>query len=173
MRLAELAETSFTYSAVGATRWRATPAGFHPAAHRAHLGTGRDTFERARDALMHWRMHAAAGVSTEATGPVAPGVDSLGRLGVGRFCIRVPCRVVWVVDEPDRVGFGYGTLPGHPASGEESFLVVLDGDEVVLTVRAFSRAAQWYARLGGPLTWAMQRVFQRRYARVLRQLSTG
>ena len=28
--------------------------------------------------------------------------------------VRAPCRVVYVVDEPDRRGFAYGTLPGHP-----------------------------------------------------------
>ena len=35
----------------------------------------------------------------------------------------VPCRIVWVVDEPDAFGFGYGTLRGHPDEGEESFVV--------------------------------------------------
>jgi uncharacterized protein (UPF0548 family) len=31
----------------------------------------------------------------------------------------VPCRVVYVVDEPRRAGFAYGTLPGHPEIGGE------------------------------------------------------
>ncbi|SIP67631.1 hypothetical protein BN9982_740001 [Mycobacterium tuberculosis] len=38
---------------------------------------------------------------------------------VGIAFLRAPCRVVYVIDEPDVRGFGYGTLPGHPVSGEE------------------------------------------------------
>ena len=30
--------------------------------------------------------------------------------------LRAPCRVVYVIDEPDVRGFAYGTLPGHPES---------------------------------------------------------
>jgi uncharacterized protein (UPF0548 family) len=172
MRLEELTDRSLTYDAVGATRRRATPAGFHPAEHRARLGRGPTVFRRASEALMTWRMHDAAGVRTEATGRAAPGVDSLGRLGVGRISISIPCRVVWTVEEPDRTGFGYGTLPGHPEVGEEAFLLERVGDDVVLTVRAFSRPAAWYARLGAPLTRAAQRLFMRRYARALRRLAT-
>ena len=55
--------------------------------------------------------------------------------------VRAPCRVVYVVDEPDRRGFAYGTLPGHAESGEELFLVRYDPatDEVYAEVTAFSR----------------------------------
>ena len=34
-----------------------------------------------------------------------------------------PVRVVYVIDEPNRKGFAYGTLDGHPESGEESWIV--------------------------------------------------
>jgi uncharacterized protein (UPF0548 family) len=37
--------------------------------------------------------------------------------------------VVWTVDEPNRIGFGYGTLQGHPESGEESFVVSREDDD--------------------------------------------
>lgn len=173
MRLEELAGWDLTYDAVGSSRWRATPAGFRPAEHRARLGSGRETFDRACAALVHWRMHDAAGVRTRATGPAAVGVDSLGWLGVGRIGVPIPCRVVWVVEEADRVGFGYGTLPGHPEAGEEAFLVERTGDDVFFTVRAFSRPARWYARLGAPATRAAQWLFMRRYAHALRRLSAG
>ena len=50
--------------------------------------------------------------------------------------VRAPCRVVYVVDEPDRRGFAYGTLPGHAESGEERFVVRYDPatDEVCAEV---------------------------------------
>ncbi|HET7326173.1 MAG TPA: DUF1990 domain-containing protein [Nocardioidaceae bacterium] len=171
MRLDELSVLELTYGGVGGTRWRATPAGFHAAEHRSVLGSDHGRFDRAVDALLHWRMHDAAGLRMQATGPVAVGVDSLGRLGVGRFAVPVPCRVVWVVREPDRVGFGYGSLPGHPASGEESFVLERVAGEVVFTVRAFSRGAQWYTRCGAPLARSAQRAYLRRYAGALRRLS--
>ena len=101
MGLEELAGRPLTYDAVGATRRRATPAGFRPAEHRAHLGSGAATFERASDALLSWRMHDAAGIPTQATGRAATGVDSLGHLGFGRLMIPIPCRVVWATETSD------------------------------------------------------------------------
>jgi len=78
------------------------------------------------------------------------------------------CRVVWVVDEADRAGFAYGTVRGHPESGEEAFVVERDaGGEVWLSVRAFSRAATRYARAGGPVTWLVRRWITERYLRAV------
>jgi uncharacterized protein (UPF0548 family) len=44
-------------------------------------------------------------------------------LGVAAIRLRAPCRIVYVIDEPDRRGFAYGTLPGHPERGEEAFII--------------------------------------------------
>lgn len=60
----------------------------------------------------------------------------------------IPARVVWVVDERNRRGFAYGTLPGHPECGEEAFIVERRADDSVwLTIRSFSRPANrwWWA----------------------------
>ena len=47
------------------------------------------------------------------------------------------CRVASVVDEPNRFGFAYGTLPIHPEQGEQSFIVERDeGGKVTFTLRA-------------------------------------
>lgn len=56
--------------------------------------------------------------------------------------IREPVEVVSVVEESDRVGFAYRTMPGHPVSGEEAFIVHRDGGEVRLTVRSLTRPAR-------------------------------
>lgn len=69
---------------------------------------------------------------------------------------------------PDRAGFAYGTLPGHPESGEEAFVVSRAPDGVRFTITAFSRPATWLARLGGPVTLLGQEYFTRRYLRALR-----
>lgn len=87
---------------------------------------------------------------------------------VGLWPWDVPCRVVYVVDEPTRKGFAYGTLPGHPERGEEAFLVEYrDDDSVWLVIRAFSRPASWIFRAGYPLVRLMQAIYTGRYERAL------
>ncbi|HEU4948091.1 MAG TPA: DUF1990 domain-containing protein [Kribbella sp.] len=172
MKLADLADRRFNYDVVGSSRFDRTPEGYHRLEHRIQIGTGDAVFHRAADDLMSWRMHNAAGLRIEATDtPPVIGTNSLGRVGIGPAALVVICRVVWIVREPDRVGFGYGTLQGHPESGEESFLVTRDGDDVWFTVRAYSRPAVWYTRLGGPLGRLGQTFFARRYAAALKRLA--
>ena len=74
------------------------------------------------------------------------------------------CRIVEVIDEPDRFGFSYGTLPHHPEEGEEMFAVRDNGDgSVTYRVAAFSRPAGIVTRLIGPLGRIIQRFMTRRY----------
>ncbi|MGN6502732.1 MAG: DUF1990 family protein [Pseudolysinimonas sp.] len=81
---------------------------------------------------------------------------------------RIPARVVYVIDEPLRKGFAYGTLPGHPERGEEAFVVEYrDDDSVWLTIRAFSRPANALFWLGYPVLRLLQEFFTRRYERAL------
>ena len=78
----------------------------------------------------------------------------------------MPVRVVRVVDEPGRRGFAYGTLPGHPERGEESFVVQLaDDGTVFFHLRAFSRPARWFTRLGDPVSRRAQTMIAERYLR--------
>jgi uncharacterized protein (UPF0548 family) len=79
--------------------------------------------------------------------------------------------VITTVDEERRRGWSYGTLRGHPACGEEAFVVSLEeAGEVWLTVLAFSRPAVWWMRLAGPLVPVLQRAYARRCGAVLRRL---
>ncbi|MEP6842831.1 MAG: DUF1990 domain-containing protein [Pseudolysinimonas sp.] len=81
---------------------------------------------------------------------------------------RIPARVVYVIDEPNRKGFAYGTLPGHPERGEESFFVERRPDESVwLIIRAFSRPASAIVWAGYPLVRLLQAIFTERYRRAL------
>jgi uncharacterized protein (UPF0548 family) len=76
---------------------------------------------------------------------------------------------VYVVDEPHVRGFAYGTLPGHPESGEERFVVRHDPATaaVYAEVCAFSRPATWWSKVGGPITSLAQRVMNKRYVRAV------
>jgi uncharacterized protein (UPF0548 family) len=84
------------------------------------------------------------------------------------FTVKAPVRVVYVIDEPTRVGFAYGTMPGHPASGEESFIVdKREDDSVWLTIRAFSRPSTFRFRLVWPIMRLQQNRFTQRYLKAL------
>jgi uncharacterized protein (UPF0548 family) len=96
---------------------------------------------------------------------LAPGDTALLRLGIG---ISFPVRVIYVVDEPRRRGFAYGTLPGHPEDGEESWIVEhRDDDSVWITIRAFSRPANRWWWLVNPVLRVVQEYYTRRYLRAL------
>jgi uncharacterized protein (UPF0548 family) len=72
-----------------------------------------------------------------------------------------------VVDDRDRFGFGYGTLPGHPECGEESFVVERNSDATVFRITAFSRPADIVARVGAPVARRLQVRFTGRYLQAL------
>jgi len=88
-------------------------------------------------------------------------------LGVG-VKLLLPCRVVYVVNEPNRRGFAYGTLPDHPEQGEEAFVVTQDGDgSVWFEVTAFSRPGASLVRWAGPIGRAIQSLATTRYERAV------
>lgn len=160
-----------TYAEVGAScAGERLPAGYRHLRLRTDLG--RCSLETAGEAILTWRMHRAAGVRIEASAPrAAVGVAVTSGLGIGPVRLSAPCRVVAVIDESDRIGFAYGSLPGHPASGEESFVAERAGDgRVWFTVTSFSRPARWHMRAAGPLAPVMQRAYAWWCGRTLRRL---
>jgi uncharacterized protein (UPF0548 family) len=166
-------DAPFSYPEVGATRSGTVPPGYRRLHRGIVLGRGGARFEEAAGALLGWRMHLAAGLTVRADRATAePGTAVLLGVGVGRLRITAPCRVVYVVDEPRRRGFAYGTLGGHPERGEELFLVdLLPDDTVRLTVTAFSRPATWWARAAPLPARLAQHVIVGRYLRSLRRVS--
>ncbi|SEF15223.1 DUF1990 family protein [Jiangella alba] len=164
---------SFTYPEVGATRdGGPLPSGYHHARVRERVGHGRAAFTAVVEGVLTFGLHRGSGLRVESSEPrAAQGVRVTSTMA---GLLRIPCEVVWVLDENRRGGFGYGTLPGHPARGEESFVAELDDhDDVWFTVTAFSRPGAWYARLGGPLTRAAQAVATRRYVTSARRLAAS
>ncbi len=170
-RRRELEAAPFTYDEVGATSG-VLPKGYDHLRRAAVVGHGRADLDRAGEAVLRWQVQARAGLRVLASNPVvAPGVVVELRVGPGPVALRIPCRVVHVVDERDRRGFAYGTLPGHPETGEEAFTVSLRPDgSVVLEVTAFSRPA-WRAAKLAPLAAKLAQVATvTAYLRSLRRL---
>ncbi len=161
MKLADLAGLPLTYPDVGATA-ATMPAGYTHVRMTRRIGTGRPRFEEAAEKVMRYGMLRGAGLRVSASTEVAQvGSDVLGRLGP----FAAPCRVIYVIDEPDRRGFAYGSLPGHAVVGEEMFGVRYDPADggVYSEVAAFSRPATWWSRLGAPALQVAQRLVSRRY----------
>ena len=160
-----------TYPEVGATRDGPLPGGYRHLRHSTRLG--RVDLAAAGEAVVTFRMHRATGVGIDASAPrAAPGVEVTTRLGLGPLSLPAPCRVVWTVSDVDEIGFGYGTLPGHPARGEESFVVHRDAaGEVWFTVTSFSRPARWFMAALGPVAPGLQGTYARLLGRTLRRLT--
>jgi uncharacterized protein (UPF0548 family) len=170
MRLSDLAGKRLTYEPRGRTLGGPLPPGYRHLQVQRRLGAGDAAYRRASDALMTFAPQRGLGLRPRASAPrAAEGVEILSRLVI----MPIPCRVVWAVEGADRTGFGYGTLEGHMASGEEGFLIERRGDEVYAVIRSYSRSATLLARLGGPLTWQGQRVTALGYLRVLRLATRG
>ncbi len=154
----ELAGVPFTYPEVGATRLARLPAGYAHTERRAIVGSGQQAWARAVAGLFSWRAQRGAGLRVCASGPAdAAGTVVVLTAGLAWLGYDIPCRVVWVCTSGPAQGFAYGTLPGHPVSGEESFVVGMTSDgDVEFRLRAFSRPATALARLGGPASRAVQ-----------------
>ncbi|TFV89997.1 DUF1990 domain-containing protein [Blastococcus sp. CT_GayMR16] len=164
-----------TYEAVGAARTGQVPDGYRRADRSAVVGHGREDFERAAAAVFDWGAQRGAGLRVRATGPATePGTVVVLTAGLRRLGYDIPCRVVEAQTEGDERGFAYGTLPGHPESGEECFLVRLlpDGD-VVYEIRVSFRLASRLARLAGPLSLLLQRAATDLYVEAIWRAARG
>jgi uncharacterized protein (UPF0548 family) len=169
--LAELAARQsghdLSYGPVGVTlRSIDPPPGFDKLQVQRQIGTGTAVFERARSAIAGWAGHRKAGATLHPDRPeLAVGNDVALALRVWPLWVTATCRIIEVIDEPDRFGFAYGTLPHHPEAGEESFLVIREPstDRVRLEITAFSRPASRLTKLGRPIGRAFQRFMAARY----------
>ncbi|SFP83418.1 Uncharacterized protein, UPF0548 family [Geodermatophilus dictyosporus] len=172
---ADLRDTPLTYAEVGATGDAELPAGYLHGEWTEVVGSGRETLERVAAAVFDWTPQRSVGLRVRATGsPREVGTVVVLTAGLPRLGYDIPCRVVWAQPTGDERGFAYGTLPGHPESGEERFTVRLTGDgDVVATIRVFSRLATPVARAVPPVARLVQGLATRRYLSSLRRAATA
>jgi uncharacterized protein (UPF0548 family) len=174
-----LVDGTLNYPGVGSTEYGGAPEGFVRVLEEVRLGSGLEVYRRVAHGILGWELQRRAGLRVRADSPVVvPGARVVSGFGVGPFRLPAPCEVVWVREPapagvPQSAGFGYGTLPGHPARGEESFEAVIDEHgEVFLRIRAFSKPANWFYATGGVVTRAAQRYVTSRYIEGARQLAS-
>jgi len=168
--IAKAAAAGFSYSEVGAT------AGEFPARYRhdrwsTDLGEDApDRLDHAATELLNWRPQRGADMTLHPDEPVSDGFTFALTLQLpgGGYAVA-PGRVVYVIDEPHRRGFAYGTLVGHPEQGEESFIVKRADGRLVFEITAFSKPSHPLARIGGPLTRRFQLLATKRYLAAMRE----
>jgi uncharacterized protein (UPF0548 family) len=167
IELTDLQSRPLTYAEVGATATSMPSDGYHRFTRRRTLGP--TTLDQAADALMSWQLHLRAGVRVAASSlTVQPDTVVNLHVGFGPWSAAAPCRVVYIVNEQDRRGFAYGTLRGHPESGEELFVLHSDSTGTVqITISAFSRHASLLSRAAGPAARIVQHSVTTRYLRAL------
>lgn len=138
------------YPEVGATRAGPLPAGYRHLVRTADLDA---PLAEAAEIVMTWDLQRRCGLRPEAAASrPAPGVEFTLRYAG----LRLPCQVVWAEETPERVGFGYGTLPGHQERGEASFLLEAVDGTSRFTLRSFSVPGTVLSRLGAPVTRILQ-----------------
>lgn len=151
-----------SYPEVGTTRDDRVPARYNLDHNRQLLGRGPAVFAAASRSIREWRMFPAGWTDIVPRAAIREG-ETIAVLihALGLWWLNA-CRIVYVIDEPRRFGFAYGTLPGHIERGEERFTVEwLADDTVWYDVRAVSQPRHWSAWLGYPVTRALQRRFGR------------
>jgi uncharacterized protein (UPF0548 family) len=142
------------------------------------IGNGQPHFDRARAGIEQWAAHRGSGIEVfppDAEVEVGQTVTLLIRqLGLW---VVASCRVESVVEEAERFGFSYVTMPGHPECGVETFVIryaPLGRDSRVhFDIEATSRPLDPLVRLVSPIGRAIQRRATRAYIAALRDWTTG
>jgi uncharacterized protein (UPF0548 family) len=165
----EQAGRELTYAEHGATQG-AMPPGYHHDEWEAELGTFRqEEFDLLADGLAHWLVQRGSGITIFPDEPVRPGLNFAFWFRLPAGYVTATGRVIYVTNEPDIRGFAYGTLPHHPERGEEAFHLMRQGSQMVFKVRAFSRPRHPLARLGAPVSRALQARMNRAYLSAMRE----
>jgi uncharacterized protein (UPF0548 family) len=128
---------------------------------------GVDAFDVGKDAIRAWEIHRGAGLVVAADGPIAEGTNVVMSAPMPIGFVDVACRIVVVIDEPDRFGFAYGTLPMHPERGEESFVLTRTGFEV----RAASAHVNFATRMIPALGDRLQDAAVKRYLEAMSRVA--
>lgn len=165
----EQAASDLSYREAGATAGP-MPSGYRHDRWQTDLGAfGEGAFAKLASALANWQPQRGAGLQVFPGGPVTRGLTFVLVVPLPVGYATAAGRVIYITDQPQEYGFAYGTLPAHPEQGEEAFHVSRDGGRLIFTVTAFSRPRHPAARLGRPVTRALQLRTNRSYLRAMRR----
>lgn len=148
------------------------PRGFTRDYHRSQIGHGKAVFAAAKEAFRQWQQFDLGWVRVaNPQAPVEQGeVVVMEAHALWLWSINIS-RILYVIDEPDRFGFGYGTTAMHVERGEERFLIEYYpvSGAVFYDLLAVSQPAHWLAHLGYLYTRSQQHKFARGSHRRMRR----
>ena len=145
------------------------PGGYNVDHERYLLGQGASAFSQGKLAIQRWEMfHNGWTYLCWPDAPIQWGTDvAMLTKYLGLYSLNF-CRIVYVIEEPRKYGFAYGTLADHVEQGEERFVVEwLEDDTVWYDVLAFSRARHVLARIANPAVRELQSRFRRDSGRAM------
>jgi uncharacterized protein (UPF0548 family) len=108
--------------------WPPSDHGYCRSEVSAIVGCGDAVWERAARDVLRCRVKTASGFTVDSTVPASRGERVVVTARVSGVTTVESVDVVSVVQESGWVGFAYRTLPGHPVSGEEAFIVQIIDD---------------------------------------------
>lgn len=152
-----------TPPASAARAWEGRPLSPPPRAPRVDRDEARapfspEAFARARDALLRYDVYPPDVLARRVCTPdarMAMGALVVQRIPAPLFALEAGVRVSAFEDGPDRVGFAYATLAGHPERGVARFELAREGDELVFVLSSRSEP-------GALLTKLLRRYARRR-----------
>ncbi|MGX1748077.1 DUF1990 family protein [Glutamicibacter protophormiae] len=150
--------------------WNPEPGGYRAWRRQTYLGSGDAFWEQSAAALLRWEVKTRSGFRISPQDKVRSGARPQIIVPVGPASIHEPVEVVDVVEADDVVGFAYRTLPGHPVSGEEAFILRRLGPSVFLEIRSLTAGSDrgvWRSVFW--LLLGVQKLTRWRYLRALRQ----
>jgi uncharacterized protein (UPF0548 family) len=174
-RRVDLDDKFHSYANVGCTAPDETswfpPKGLRTFERTVLVGSGDDDWERVCSEIMQWCVKTRSGFGVETRDGSAQSVLAgknfwlVARFGLVQ--VREPIRVVATVATATRCGYAYGTLDGHPVSGEEAFVVHRSERSIFFTVRSVTSHGKGTWRMAFPLVLVAQRWYRRLYLKAL------
>lgn len=139
------------------------------------LDTGAEAWAAATGAVRRWAFAQLGWVRVAAPDRIEVGALAAMVIRLGPVWSTNWCRIVEVIDEPDRFGFVYATLGDHAETGAERFMVTRDTTgQVRWELVAVSRPGAWFTWIGQPVVRALQARFRRdALAAMRRAVSSG
>ncbi|MEY2418953.1 MAG: hypothetical protein QOG90_1633, partial [Actinomycetota bacterium] len=123
----ELSARQLTYDRKGVSVAGPAPSGTTTYATTRLVGVGQDVWTAASRAVLNWEVKTRSGFTVEGADLRSVSTVRRGRFWlvahIGPLRIYEPIEVVSLIEESNRVGYAYGTLEGHPVTGEESFII--------------------------------------------------
>lgn len=154
--------SNLSYSETGLTKMDHPPKTYIVDDNRRELGNGFEVFDKAKQGIKQWKMFDLSWVELHSSKtPLIPENNVAVLIKHFGFYSLNNARIVYVIDEPFRFGFAYGTLEQHGEIGEERFMVEIDGKtgDVFYSLYALSRPGHFLAKLGFPFVRGLQKKF--------------